>query len=378
MVPSDAPSDIPSDAPSNVPTFIPTSLADALSEGNKTVTIDNIEPSDLGIDEEELRDLFSLFSKALSLFDAKRSANRDVTLFLPRGLFDADMEYGTNLTNPMYNLHLLSLVAYHITNGSLTVADFSEGNPIEMLAGGVIDPILDRDGIFAIDSFAKDPATVIASGEAKGVGFVNVIDQVLVPQWVTLNVMSLMRKLDEISPTYTTFRSLIVAAGMDDALRDIDDTTVFAPQNNAISQEMADFLLLPQNELVVTDIVNYHIISNAVINHVAVEAAEGGTTTLKAFQQGVIELSVTDQAMYVNKDAKVHAVALTRRAVVYRISKLLIPDTVIRLIPEELMVTGEAEGLPVTSDLEQTIVFPTDLEMLKTLISLRDRGSVLD
>jgi uncharacterized surface protein with fasciclin (FAS1) repeats len=398
MVPSDAPSTVsnepsnlpsgaPSTMPSRVPTGIPSLLASDFPSTTFRVAEDGVEHTledvfvdteTLGYKEDERRELFSLFSDGLQVFGSSRSPNRDITFFLPHRLDDVDEDYGVDFKNPAYNLHLLSLVRFHIANGLLAAAEFKQEDDIEMLSGGKAHFVVQGNEAVAIDSFATEPAAIVSSTEAMNFGMIHVVDRVLVPQWMTLNVMTLMETYDELAcPKYSKFRSLIAAADLDGILREIEDVTVFAPQNDAISQELVDYLLLPSSKFLVANVVSYHVISDAIVSHLEVKAAQDSTMKFPTFQSSEITLSVRDDSMFVNNDVKALAVALARRAILYRIDSLLVPTTVQDLMPvtESAMVSENAtDSELISSALEQPVLFPSNRAVLSVFNERRKGG----
>lgn len=393
-IPSDTPSTIPSDAPSTAPSNTPSEVFNDLSVSPSTISSDfpstvprgdeNIEKDVDGVlveadntNFDDTGDMFTLFSKALLTV---RREGPSMTLFVPRGLQELDDSRDLNLMQPAYNLHLLSLVRYHMANGLWTKAALRNETPIETIEGGQITPIVFENDTIAITSFADEPSVVTSSVDLPGVGMVHFIDQALVPSWVTMNAMTFMEDYDQFAAdTYSTFRSLVVAAGMGDVLHNMEDITLFAPQNNAFSSELTSFLLLPQSINLVANIVSYHIVPNTVVSHLFVQAAEGGAMSFPTLQSIGIDLSVANvssgTSMFVNGDAKVHSLALVRRGIVFRVSKLLIPTAVLdfiaalsSVIPENTIPSGDAVAGPVFQEFEQGLVFPsTDGSILDTL-----------
>jgi uncharacterized surface protein with fasciclin (FAS1) repeats len=393
FIPSDAPSTLSSDAPSTMPSQAPSATSsgvarsssstlpsdtpsmvplgsiniEAASEAPKDneMSLDDIiaDTSVLGYEQGEARELLALFSEASTLFESRRSrGGRNVTYFIPRRFNEVDVEYGMDLQNPAYNLHLMSLVRFHIVSESLTDSDLKSNGVIDMMEGGQIkaNAVEDSDeggggGSIAIETFADEPAIIVRSAQVKRVGTIHVVDQVLMPQWTTLNVMTVMEAYDdEIKcPSYSKFRTLIVAADVDSTLRSLQDVTVFAPQNDAISQQLAEYLLEPENLFILTNIVTYHIITDAVVSHLEVAAADDGTMRFETFQMSELKLTV--------------AVSLARRAIVYRVGSVLVPDTVRHLMPDSEQVTVNQDAVPETAssnNLEQAVLFPPNREIL--------------
>lgn len=324
---------------------------------------------DLGYDSAQFQSVRSLFSEALALFHVQSTGSR-VTLFVPRGLQNVDFlpsgyntlsgPYQPDLQKTEYNLNLLSLIGFHITNGALSRAEFVAMSTVEMLAGGFVAPVL-VDKSVKIGSYTSNVATIISSRNLLGIGVVNEVDEVFLPQWTTLNAMSYMETFDQVaSSTYSTFLSLVVAAHLDNFLRDAKDVTLFAPPNDAISAKLADYLLLPENEFLVTNVVGYHVVTSDVVSYLALNAEESQNKTYTTIQQSDMELTISDGAMNINNSTMVQSYGLARGVVVYRIGQLLIPAEVIDMIPARFFPMGEAASLPVASNLEQAITFPAN------------------
>lgn len=387
-LPSDAPSAGPGGVSSVISNDVPSAVSTTSKPSSSTSfpaattdlsTLDTIlgsKLSHLDYDKENAKKLFNLFSGALLLYGQETNSGTDhlgqgraLTFFIPQGLESFDNQYMTNLLmNSAYNLHLLSLLAYHISNKELNAYNISQEKHVRMLAGGNIKPSMHGKKI-SIDSFANKSATIIDSTSEKGVGTAFVIDNVLVPQWMTFNVISYLETYDKVgSPKYSTFLSLVVAANMDEVLRTNDDITVFAPQNNAISQDLVDFLMVPEHQFHATNIVSYHVVPE-IVNYLELAAQKDAMSTFGTFQgSNSIETSITNGSFYVNNDM-VHAVGLASHAIIYRISALLIPEDIKRLLPDNLLTNSEAKGLPVNADLEMPIVIPSNRNKIVEILS---------
>jgi hypothetical protein len=113
--------------------------------------------------------------------------------------------------------------------------------------------------------------------------------------------------------------------------------------------------------------VSYHVISDAVVSHLEVKAAQDSTMKFTTFQSSDVTLSVRDDSMFVNNDVKAFAVSLARRAILYRIDSLLVPPMVLGLMPatDGTMVSEDtADSELISSALEQPILFPSNRAVL--------------
>jgi len=299
---------------------------------------------------------------ALMLFQNQTRSTGALTVFFPnkRALKTMVNEYGVDLKKSAYKLHLITLLAFHATEGKLDWEALLQNGEIEMLTGDTVDVFGSRYGVF-LTSSAMYSAQIILSVEVESIGIIHVVTRMLLPSWTAIyDHVSLMESI----PWYSSFLSLIVGAGLDGLLRSVSDSavqdphyraTVIAPDNNALNSDLVDYLLSPGREDLAKDVVLYHVIPE-LFTHLAVGEIEEVLTVL-TLQGETIDLAIVDgDKVLVESTTRLLAYSLTRRGVLYRSENLMIPPASRDLIPPTLLPQGMNEAPLVLSDLEFPII----------------------
>jgi uncharacterized surface protein with fasciclin (FAS1) repeats len=169
------------------------------------------------------------------------------------------------LVEPEWMLHLQSLVNYHIHDGLVALSSMSTTT-----TGGSDRSIRMRNGddVFMARSTSTSERLTFNDGVrnlgyyAPTNGVAYLLDQVLLPTFVS---QSLVDVVTTSSPDTSTLASLIVvAAGLEDALRDPEaGLTVLAPTNaafEALDPDLLAFLQSPQGLDTLKQVLLYHVL----------------------------------------------------------------------------------------------------------------------
>jgi uncharacterized surface protein with fasciclin (FAS1) repeats len=161
---------------------------------------------------------------------------------------------------------------------------------------------------------------------------------------MTLNLWEYMEKVDEKfdnNDEYSRFKALITAADRKDDLKELTGITLLAPNNDAISRDMKDFLLQSGNEKVLEKIVEYHMIPR-IVSFLSSEFNQitNGIATITTFTVSGdnIDISVDKNGLHFNKYTDAISYALTNESILYKINRVLIPPSLNSEIPEEILM----------------------------------------
>lgn len=200
----------------------------------------------------------------------------------------------------------------------------------------------------------ESSASLRGSGEASvkqrkqyqresSVNFKHEIRRYLQPE--ELMTLSLWDYMDHVDKTYSgndeysRFRSLVAAADRKDDLNFLTGITLLAPNNDAISREIKDFLLESDNKYILQEIVEYHMIP-WVVSFLSPEFKRNSKVTTFTVAGENIDISVNKNGLLFNKHAHAIAYALANESLLYKIDRLLIPPSMNSEIPEEVLLTN--------------------------------------
>lgn len=146
---------------------------------------------------------------------------------------------------------LADVLLYHVTSGVAETSNVMDGTMISNLAGENINFTINDDGVFVNN--VKVSVTDIRAQN----GVVHVIEAVLLPS--TVLVMDVIAN----SPDHTQLEALIIAAGLEGALRGDGPFTVFAPTDAAIAKLPAELVssLTADPTGALANVLLYHVVS---------------------------------------------------------------------------------------------------------------------
>ena len=273
-MPTKSPVVAPTDLPTKAPVVVPTTEAPVIAPDKTLLEIIQDTP--------ELSTLLTAIETAdnnreIPPYIAEELNSTDpLTIFAPiNGAFDAFETalpgYLDMLLTPEYGLHLFSILAYHVTSGTVSTADFPVTD-LAMLAEGTVNVTGSSDSGFTVvtstqvvdDASIVEPFDVLATN-----GILHSVDNLLVPRFVTENLMSALEFLQVTQgDNFSTLLRLIRAAGLETTLAELEGVTLLAPTNDAIPPETEQFLLAPGNEEILNATITYHVI-NQLFNYAA-------------------------------------------------------------------------------------------------------------
>ena len=211
----------------------------------------------------------------------------------------------------------------------------------------------------------------------------------LVPEdFMELSLWTYMETVEAADPdlnVYTRFLALMQAAGKDDALTTFTGITLFAPGDDAITGNMKDFLLAEENDHILREVMNYHILPR-VLSYLGsefknnVDGVSSSTTFTVAGDN--LEFELDQNGFYINRRTNVLAYALANESLLYRIDRLLIPPSMNAFIPEELLLENSQQIHTIPADLafEFPIAIPDGFftsNAIIDLVSLFDTPSIV-
>jgi uncharacterized surface protein with fasciclin (FAS1) repeats len=274
---------------------------------------------------------------------------------------------GENLRTLMsspYLLHLYAFTGYHTTSGPIIASDFPRLGRIRMLESGVVEAAYGTQDDIILTSFAGETARIIETGSAD-FGELHVIDRVLIPEWYTINPVALLQKLNT---TFSNLQMLLVASGKEGLLRDSQDVTLFLPDNTALSAELTEFLMLPENFDLLQAVIDYHWVPE-VVSHLSIIAATAENNApekeLQTQEGSYVKMSVCSGMLFINDMHRALSYSLTKRGILYRIPALLVPPSLLESIPSHLLSLHLISNLPTDENLEFPIVIPASTNLLR-------------
>lgn len=177
------------------------------------------------------------------------------------------------------------------------------------------------------------------------------IDNVLLPEWATFNLLSYMESFDcRVYSRYSTFRSLWVASGMDSLLRNANKKTLLAPDNAGISIPTRDFLLRPDNVHLLRRVLAYHVLTGIFNFRSVIQQQTNGSLPLLAMatfdeedEMTVKLFSGSSRTLTFNNVTAV-SYTVTKTNVLYRVEQLLIPPSLRGLVPDSSSSTSNGKA----------------------------------
>jgi uncharacterized surface protein with fasciclin (FAS1) repeats len=337
-----------------------------------------------------------------------------------------DAGYLQLLLTPDFELHLQSLVGFHLTSNSgdllglhtaTTPTDHNTtrytmiskqsvvNQTMQMIVGGSIlvssctastneypsASYLSSNttyGMLCLISSNLVPAKIVDAprpipsiagvGSIKDAEMVS-INSVLLPEWTTFNLFSYMTEFNaRVFLRYSTFSTLWVASGLEALLRDSQHVTLLAPDNMGIDPRTRDFLLHPNNADVLRRVLSFHVLST-VFNFQGTTSdgqaeaepllstssrTQPVSVSLRTFGGQNITVEYSESRVLFNGVPAI-SFALTETSILYRIEKLIIPHIV-------------ADIVPVTDDSSSANEFANAAETFLPVVSTPDSENLKD
>ena len=240
-----------------------------------------------------------------------------LTLFAPTdAAFEAAAAaYGTDIDGLLALPYLTDILLYHVTGGAVMSTDLSDGQVVTMLNEGTATVTIDM-GVFINNAQVTGPDNTADNG------VVHILDAVIQP---APPVATTIWDIVEGSPVHTYLEAALLQEGLNGALSDTTDLTLFAPTDAALeataaalATDIAGVLALPN----LTDILLYHVTAGAVLS---TDLSDGLTVSMLNDAEATI--TIDENGVFVN-DAQVTTPDLTAdNGVVHVIDGVLLPPT---------------------------------------------------
>lgn len=312
LVPSDAPSTVPSGAPSLVPSDAPSTVPSDSSDSLEAPEVDlgfGPDPPLLDMIAERNNLFWFLYLVEVAGYMRALADYGPWTVFAPQNEAFANMDRDyllLLLTEPAYRLHALEIVQFHFCERVYSSSNLVAGQELDTLiqSFGTVMVSEDGDGLFLETSTAPGvPVRIIEADIFASNGVLHVIDDVMLPGFTNLNPWNFLIISQFQGNTETLqFLNLVVASGYEHILEISEDITFFAPVNNAIPPQVFEFLLAEENESILIQVIEYHMLMQ-VINF---ETLAPSTSTAFTTEQGeFLSMAHSDDGVFSVNDALV-------------------------------------------------------------------------
>ncbi|XP_032070543.1 periostin isoform X3 [Thamnophis elegans] len=199
----------------------------------------------------------------------------------------------------------------HILKVKVGLNDLYNGQFLETLGGKKLRVFLYRTAVCIENS-----CMIRGSKEGRN-GFIHIFRQIIKPAERTLHEILRSDK------RFSTFLSLVEAAGLEEILSQPGDWTFFIPTNDAfkgLTEQEKEILIRDQNAL--RNILLYHLIQGVFI---ANGIEPGVTSILKTIQGGKLYLKMINDTLLVNELKSKESDLMATNGVIHVIDKLLYP-----------------------------------------------------
>lgn len=243
----------------------------------------------------------------------KYKPKKDITLFIPN-----DAAFAALPPDYMASLHeqpgiVDQMIDYHTVLGKVTT-DTLVGN---QLLATELKPTKLKVSVY-INGITVDDAHLVTPDKEFSNGFLHVIDKVLVPPGLTL-----MELLD-VDPELSTFKNFVKKSGMEDLLTKEEQTTVFAPSNEAfvhMSEFQKKFFL--ESEKGIKMLLQRHMIKGVLVS---IGMSKNALYTVPSIQSEGINLTFgsDETTLQINKLSKAVTLdMLATNGVLFKIDRVL-------------------------------------------------------
>jgi uncharacterized surface protein with fasciclin (FAS1) repeats len=277
----------------------------------------------------------------------------DAFAALPAGVLDGLLADPTGA--------LTQVLLYHAVAGVALSTDLSDGMVITTLQGQDVTVTINAGNVFI------NNAQVIVADILADNGVVHVIDAVLVPQ---SNPATTILDIIVNSPVHSTLEIAVFAAGLDGALSNPGQLTVFAPTDAAFAALPAGVLdgLLADPNGALTQVLLYHAVAGVALS---TDLSDGMVIT--TIQGQDVTVTINANGVFINNAQVIAADILADNGVVHVIDAVLVPQlnpaptTVVDIIvnsPEHNTLEAAVIAAELADDLSGagpfTVFAPTD------------------
>lgn len=240
------------------------------------------------------------------------------TVFAPTNVAFSNIQDTVDLLLEEENADALEeVLLYHVVSSKVMSSDLEDGQIVQTLNGESIEVTIDG-GKVMINGSEVTTADVKASN-----GVVHIIDEVLIPENLSLSTGPTIVDLAIETSDLSTLVDAVVAAELVDALADETvEYTVFAPTNDAFAaiQETVDKLLLPENQADLQNVLLYHVVDSAVLSG---DLTDGQTVTTLSGE--TLTVTIQDGSVLINDAQVITADVEASNGVVHIIDTVLVP-----------------------------------------------------
>ncbi|KAG7356976.1 fasciclin domain containing protein [Nitzschia inconspicua] len=272
------------------------------------------------------------------------ATTEDITVFAPtnEAFGQLDSAIVNNLMTEEWKLHLQDTLLYHVVPSVVPASAIVEEITATTLNDENITASPSGEGVVINESSNVIQADVEADN-----GLIHVIDQVLLPSWVSNSIVD--RATD--ASALSTLVELVVQAQLVDTLSGAGPFTVFAPSDDAFSETInaltsENGVELPLDNDLVTTLLTYHVVEGIY----PASAIEDGLE-LVTVQGETITFGLSDGGATVNGEGIVITDILANNGIVHVIDGVLIPEAASSMLEAEDMENpGNMEdGAPTTA-----------------------------
>lgn len=258
QAPSVTPIVAPTPLPSNVPTVTPSSAPIPL------VTLLELVQTRSDLDQLNQAIILADNNKNNSppfFFDILSQPSPTLTLFAPN-----DSGFLLTLRTPLYqqytitnySFHLFNLLAFHIGTPAFTTASFPLNN-IPNLAQTTTDVLqFPNGGDFYVNSTNPDKGVIVIPNIRASNGIAQIIDAVAWPDFTRYNPLQAIQNLGS---DFSVFLNFISVAGLEQVYASTQNATILVVPNSGISEDTVNFLLAPGNEMNLTAVLRYLVLT---------------------------------------------------------------------------------------------------------------------
>lgn len=270
---------------------------------------------------------------AAGLGNILRNTSTAVTVFVPsnKDYAAVSQDYINKLATDGYKLHNVLWVANHIAmGGAFLSTGLQNGQVIYLLNDEQLIIKKSGDSISletkaVSENPSLSPVGLIAVDNVASNGIYHETDSILLPEWYFQGTLEAAASL---SNRFEALLKLLFAVNVTDA--DLHDVTVLAPNNDAFSKlpnATVDYLVDPQNEAVLLEIIQHHLITEVI----AFSRLDVGNTsfTTALGDQVVFTITKTDVRNVAIEGQPISEFWLAKTAILYELNEVLIPSSVV-------------------------------------------------
>ena len=257
------------------------------------------------------------FATLADLVDTLSTTN-DITLFAPTNdaftaLAKAAPDVVSNLQTEEWQDHLEDLLFYHVLPDVIRSSAITNGLSATTLNTEDIDFTVTNGNGGGI--FVNEGAEVVAADVDAKNGVIHVIDNVLLPSWVSNSIVDLAKATSDLS----TLVDLVVQAELVDTLSEAGPYTVFAPTNEAFAELLDDGTSLSADQ--VASVLTYHVVEgiyteDALVDGLALTTLQGEELVFRGIGNRV----------FANDERIIIPNILANNGIVHVIGGVLIPE----------------------------------------------------